>query len=173
MLAAVGVTLILLYTWLFGSDRRALAFSRAEATWPFPAPVTRAQLIRYKLLRGQFVVLFNVLLWTFLLSRDLTGGSWRRAAAIWVLLTTLTLHRLGAALLKASLWEHGAVAVRARAVSLTALAGVATGRSGRRRLRRCRRSGRGGRPDLGSSSSPLRSSPRGRFPTRCSFPPEC
>ena len=125
LLAAVGVTLILLYTWLFGSDRRALAFSRAEVTWLFPAPVTRAQLIRYKLLRGQFVVLFNVLLWTFLLSRDLAGGPWRRAAAIWVLLTTLALHRLGAALLKASLWEHGAAAVRARAVSLTVLAGVA------------------------------------------------
>ena len=124
LLASVGVTLILLYTWLFGSDRRALAFSRAEVTWLFPAPVTRAQLIRYKLLRGQFVVLFNVLLWTFLLSRDLSGGPWRRAAAIWVLLTTLALHRIGAALLKASLWEHGAVAVRARAMSLTALAGV-------------------------------------------------
>jgi hypothetical protein len=124
LLAAVGVTLILLYTWLFGSDRRALAFSRAEVTWLFPAPVTRAQLIRYKLLRGQFVVLFNVLLWTFLLSRDLDGGPWRRAAAIWVLLTTLALHRLGAALLKESLWEHGAAAVRARAVSLVALAGV-------------------------------------------------
>jgi ABC-2 type transport system permease protein len=125
LLAAAGVTLILLYTWLFGSDRRALAFSRAEVTWLFPAPVTRAQLIRYKLLRGQFVVLFNVLLWTFLLSRDLAGGPWRRAAAIWVLLTTLALHRLGAALLKASLWEHGAAALRARAVSLTVLAGVA------------------------------------------------
>jgi hypothetical protein len=125
LLAAVGVTLILLYTWLFGSDRRALAFSRAEVTWLFPAPVTRAQLIRYKLLRGQFVVLFNVLLWTFLLSRDLAEEPWRRAAAIWILLTTLTLHRLGAALLKASLWEHGATAVRTRAVSLTVLGGVA------------------------------------------------
>jgi hypothetical protein len=125
LLAAVGVTLILLYTWLFGSDRRALAFSRAEVTWLFPAPVTRAQLIRYKLLRGQFVVLFNVLLWTFLLSRDLAGGPWRRAAVIWVLLTTLALHRIGAALLKASLWEHGAAAIRARAVSLTVLVGVA------------------------------------------------
>jgi ABC-2 type transport system permease protein len=124
LLASVGVTLILLYTWLFGSDRRALAFSRAEVTWLFPAPVTRAQLIRYKLLRGQFVVLFNVLLWTFLLSRDLDGGPWRRAAAIWVLLTTLALHRLGAALLKESLWEHGKTAVRARAVSLIALAGI-------------------------------------------------
>jgi ABC-2 type transport system permease protein len=125
LLAAVGVTLVLVYTWLFGSDRRALAFSRAEVTWLFPAPVTRAQLIRYKLLRGQFVVLFNVLLWTFLLSRDLAGGPWRRAAAIWVLLTTLALHRLGAALLKASLWEHGTVAVRARAVSLAVLGLVA------------------------------------------------
>jgi ABC-2 type transport system permease protein len=125
LLGAVGVTLILLYTWLFGSDRRALAFSRAEVTWLFPAPVTRAQLIRYKLLRGQFVVLFNVVLWTFLLSRDMAGGPWRRAAAIWILLTTLSLHRLGAALLKESLWEHGTAAVRARAVSLTALAGVA------------------------------------------------
>jgi hypothetical protein len=122
LLAAVGVTLILAYTWLFGSDRRALAFSRAEVTWLFPAPVTRAQLIRYKLLRSQFVVLFNVLLWTFLLSRDLAGGAWRRVAAIWILLTTLALHRLGAALLKTSLWEHGVAAVRARAISLTVLA---------------------------------------------------
>lgn len=125
LLAAVGVTLMLLYTWLFGSDRRALAFSRAEVTWLFPAPLSRAQLIRYKLLRGQFVVLFNVVLWTFLLSGDLAAEPWRRAAAIWVLLTTLALHRLGAALLRASLWEHGAVAVRARAVSLAALAAVA------------------------------------------------
>ena len=124
LLATLGVTLVLLYTWLFGSDRRALAFTRAEVTWLFPAPVTRAQLIRYKLLRGQFVVLFNVLLWTFLLSRDLAGQPWRRAAAIWVLLTTLALHRIGAALLRSSLWEHGALAVRARAVSLTALAVV-------------------------------------------------
>jgi ABC-2 type transport system permease protein len=124
LLAAVGVTLLVLYTWLFGSDRRALAFSRAEVTWLFPAPVTRAQLIRYKLLRGQFVVLFNVLLWTFLLSRDFAGAHWRRAAALWVLLTTLALHRLGAALLRSSLWEHGAVALRARAVSLAVLAVV-------------------------------------------------
>ena len=47
MLAAVGVTLILLYTWLFGSDRRALAFSRAEVTWVFPAPVTGGEMFRY------------------------------------------------------------------------------------------------------------------------------
>jgi ABC-2 type transport system permease protein len=123
LLAAVGVTLVLLWTWIFGADRRAIAFSRAEVTWLFPAPVTRRQLIQYKLLRGQFVVLFNVLLWTFLLSRGWGGtGAWRRAGAIWILLTTLALHRLGVALLRTSLLQHGSAAIRARAVTLALVA---------------------------------------------------
>src|SRR5688572_18775429 len=86
LLSAAGVTLAVLWTWIFGSERRALAFSRAEVTWLFPAPLTRSQLIRYKLLRGQFVVLFNVLLWTALLWGGWAATApWRRAAGIWVL----------------------------------------------------------------------------------------
>jgi hypothetical protein len=126
LLAAAGVTAFLLWTWIFGADRRALAFSRAEVTWLFPAPVTRRQLIQYKLLRGQFVILFNVFLWTVLLSRGWAGAEpWRRAGAIWILLTTLALHRLGVALLRGSLLEHGRAAIRARAVTLTLVGIVA------------------------------------------------
>jgi ABC-2 type transport system permease protein len=119
LLAAIGVLVVVLWTWLFGADRRALAFSRAEVTFLFPAPLTRRALIQYKLLRGQFLILFNVLLWTFLLSGgwDATGP-WRRAGAIWVLLTVLALHRLGVALLRNSLLEHGRAAIRARAATL-------------------------------------------------------
>jgi hypothetical protein len=125
LLAAAGVTGVLLWTWVFGADRQALAFSRAEVTWLFPAPVTRRELIQYKLLRGQFVILFNVVLWTFLLSGGSTGTRpWWRAGAIWVLLTTLTLHRLGVALLRRSLLEHGKAALRARVVTLTLVAVV-------------------------------------------------
>ncbi|MBA3317766.1 MAG: hypothetical protein H0T50_06695 [Gemmatimonadales bacterium] len=125
LLAAAGVTTVLLWTWIFGADRRALAFSRAEVTWLFPAPLTRRQLIQYKLFRGQFVILINVLLWTFLLPGRWAGAEgWRRAGAIWILITTLALHRLGVALLRSSLLEHGAAAMRARAATL-AIAGVA------------------------------------------------
>ena len=125
LLAAAGVTAVLLWTWIFGADRRALAFSRAEVTWLFPAPVTRRQLIQYKLFRSQFVILFNVFLWTFFLSGGWAGsGPWRRAGAIWILLTTLALHRLGVALLRGSLLEHGRAAIRIRAVTLT-LVGLA------------------------------------------------
>jgi ABC-2 type transport system permease protein len=122
LLAAIGVLLVVLWTWLFGADRRALAFSRAEVTFLFPAPLTRRALIQYKLLRGQFLILFNVLLWTFLLSGgwDATGP-WRRAGAIWVLLTVLALHRLGVALLRSSLLEHGGAALRGRAPTLAVL----------------------------------------------------
>ncbi len=127
LLAAIGVLVVVLWTWLFGADRRALAFSRAEVTFLFPAPLTRRALIQYKLLRGQFLILFNVLLWTFLLSGgwDATGP-WRRAGAIWVLLTVLALHRLGVALLRNSLLEHGRVAIKGRAatLALVALVGV-------------------------------------------------
>lgn len=123
LLAAAGVTLAVLWTWLIGSARRALAFSRAEVTWLFPAPLTRTQLIRYKLLRGQFVVLFNVLLWTVLLWGGWAAAApWRRAAALWIMLTTLALHRIGAALVRGSVREHGLSGVRARALTLTVLA---------------------------------------------------
>lgn len=127
LLAAVGVSAALLWTWIFGADRRSLAFSRAEVTWLFPAPVSRKQLIRYKLLRGQFVILFNVLLWTFLLSGGWADTApWRRAVAIWILLTTLALHRLGVALLRGSLLEHGSAALRSRVVTLAVVALVIT-----------------------------------------------
>jgi Putative ABC exporter len=95
--------------WLFGADRLALAFSPAEIHFLFPAPVTRAGLLGYKLLRAQVLILVNVLIWIVLLHRGrhsplpvvLYG------ATLWVMFSTLFLHRLGVALTRDALLAHG------------------------------------------------------------------
>jgi putative ABC exporter len=119
LLLASGVMLAVAWAWVIGSERRALAFSPAEVTFLFAGPVTRRALIRFKLLVNQTVVLFNVALWTFLLSRERLGVSaWVRALSLWILLTTLSLHRLGASFVRTSLLEHGRHGARRRFVSL-------------------------------------------------------
>ncbi len=89
--------------WLFGSERSALAFAPAEVQFLFPAPVSRRQLVHAKLLRNQFAILLNSLIWTVLLRGN--GGSfqgWRRGIALWLLFSTLSLHRLGASIVRAN-----------------------------------------------------------------------
>ena len=119
-LVLVGVAA---WSWTVGSERRALAFSAAEVTFLFPAPLTRRALVHYKLARLQLLILLNVLIWTLLLSRPGGVSGWRRGLALWVLLSTIALHRIGAALVRRSVAEHGTVGLRRRILSLT-LAGV-------------------------------------------------
>ncbi len=108
--------------WIFGVERRVLAFSPAEVTFLFSGPVSRRGLIQFKLLRNQLLILFNALLWTLILSRERFGVSpWLRVISIWVLLTTLSFHRLGASFVRTTLAEHGRLGLRHRVVSLAVL----------------------------------------------------
>ena len=122
-LAAVTVT----GSWVFVGDATALAFTQAEVSMLFPAPVSRRSLIVYKLLRTQVAVLANVIIWVFVLRR---GGtvlpSPLRAVAIWVLFSTLNLHRLGAALVRSSWREHGRIGARRHGTSIAAFTILAT-----------------------------------------------
>jgi hypothetical protein len=127
-LILIGVAI---WSWSFGSERRALAFSAAEVTFLFPAPLTRHALIHYKLARLQLLILLNVVIWTLLLSRPGGISGWRRGIALWVLLSTIALHRTGAALVRRSVAEHGTVGLRRRTVSLVfAVVGLAGALSG-------------------------------------------
>ncbi|HEU5041729.1 MAG TPA: putative ABC exporter domain-containing protein [Gemmatimonadales bacterium] len=123
---SLALLLAVAWAWIFAAERRVLAFSPAEVTFLFSAPVTRRDLVHFKLLRTQLVILFNTVLWTLLLSRERFGVStWLRAASVWLILTTLSLHRLGASFVRTSLAEHGGAGARRRAVSLTVVAGFA------------------------------------------------
>jgi hypothetical protein len=113
MLITLLAVLTLAGPWVFGSDTLALAFTQAEVSMLFPAPLSRRGLIGHKLFRAQVAVLINAAIWVFVLRR---GGNFLpsplRAVGVWVLFSTLNLHRLGAALVQSSLKEHGRAAAK-------------------------------------------------------------
>ncbi len=99
LLSIIGLSLALGAWWLAAPSDNALAFSSAEVYFLFPAPVKRRTLVQARLLSVQALLLMQVLIWTLLLRRgsgDLPGGL--RAIGLWVLFTTISLHRLGATL---------------------------------------------------------------------------
>jgi ABC-2 type transport system permease protein len=130
LVGTVALLAAVAWGWIFGVERRVLAFSPAEVSFLFPGPVSRRGLIQFKLLRSQLLILFNAVLWTLILFRERFGVSpWLRMISIWVLLTTLSLHRLGASFVRTSVSEHGRLGVRHRLVSLVAVGVVLVGLS--------------------------------------------
>ena len=112
LVASVGILLLLLGGWVFSGEPMALAFSAAEVQFLFPAPLTRRGLISYKLFRAQLIILFNAVIWVFVLRRSGSVlAAPLRFLGTWMLFTNLSLHRLGAALVRTSLLEHGRAGV--------------------------------------------------------------
>jgi ABC-2 type transport system permease protein len=111
--------------WIFGSDRPALVFSEAEVQLLFPAPLSRSALVRYKVVQAQIVVLFSVIIWVVLLRR---GGTmlpfWMRAISLWIILSTLYLHRVGASLVRTSAVAHGRRGIRSNAIPIAIVGAV-------------------------------------------------
>lgn len=105
--------------WVFGNDRPALVFSEAEVQMLFPAPLSRAALVRYKVAQAQVVVLFSVIIWVVLLRHGGAGlPFWMRAISLWIILSTLYLHRVGASLVRTSAVTHGSRGMRNNAIPI-------------------------------------------------------
>lgn len=122
---AILVSWAVAWTWLFGSSRVALAFSAAEAEFLFASPVARRSLINFKLFHAQGRVLWSTLIWALLLApAGLGAAAGMHAAGIWVMLSTLQLHRVGASFFRAGMREHGATGIRRRLPTLLILAAL-------------------------------------------------
>lgn len=104
LLLSVLLLVLAAYAWMFGTDGSALAFTQAEVSMLFTAPVSRRTLIVYKLVRSQAAVLVTSLIWFVLFRRS---GGIERALSYWVGLSILNTHRLGIALIRASGTAHG------------------------------------------------------------------
>lgn len=112
VLSALGLVLwlVVLVAWFWPSGEPPLKFTGAEVQFFYPAPLTRRQILHYKLLRSQVGVVFGVLV-AALFSGAATAaasGRWTFLVGGLLLFTTLRLHLLGVAFTKASLRAPGA-----------------------------------------------------------------
>ena len=124
---AIFLIVLVLKWWIFGADRNALAFSPAEIHFFFPAPVSRASLLVYKVVRAQPLLLVNVLVWTFLLHHGDSSpvGTPFYGLSLWLFFNILFLHRLGVALTRDSASDHGLPGLRRNLPAFVVVVGVA------------------------------------------------
>jgi ABC-2 type transport system permease protein len=126
VIGILGVTALLATTWLLGSSKSPFAFTPAETHFLFTAPLTRRQVLDFKLLRSQLPLFISALLSVLLFS----GGHFPatriiRVLGVWLVFAALQLHGGVAALVRQSLEEHGVTAVRRRVGTFVVMAGIA------------------------------------------------
>lgn len=122
VLVAGGLALwaVSLAAWLWPSTGPPLQFNRAEVQFFFTAPVSRRQLIHYKLLRSQLGILFGVAVVALFSGAAVAGRLWFLLGG-WLLFATLRLHLVGVAFTRASLVRRGWRPPRATWLPLAAL----------------------------------------------------
>ena len=108
LLAGVSVLffVIVAISWLVRSQ--LLAFTKSEVQFLFTAPVTRRELIHYKLIRGQVGSLLSSAILTIFLRPGGLVAALTAMVGVWLLFGLLNLHTTGIALTRTSLLEHGA-----------------------------------------------------------------
>ncbi len=105
--------------WIVPSRAAALEFSPAEVHFLFTAPVTRRQIVHYKLIRAQIGILFGATIAAFFWGgRLLTLAGLARVAGFWLMFATLHLHTIGAGFARTGLIEQGVTGLRRRIVPL-------------------------------------------------------
>lgn len=123
--AAVLLVCTILFSWILPASRAAITFTEAEIAFLFPAPISRKRLIVHKLLRSQLAFLFIAVIATFLTGRFRAGPeAWFRVTGWWIILNTLSMHRIAASFALQRLGERGMTDWKRRVGAVFALGGL-------------------------------------------------
>lgn len=123
--AAILLVATLVLSWVLPASRAAVGFTEAEIAFLFPAPISRRTLIIHKLIKSQFALLIISVLFTFITGRFRAGSeAWFRMGGWWIILNTLSMHRVGASFALQRLRERGMADWSRRAAALFALAAL-------------------------------------------------
>ena len=111
---AVAVGSIVLFAlaalaWLWPGSRPALSFSRAEVQFLFQAPLSRRQLVHYKLIRTQVGTLFGSAITTLFLRPGSLTIAWTFSVGLWLLFSIISLHAIGISLTRQSVSKFGVI----------------------------------------------------------------
>ena len=125
VVAMLGLATLVVIGWLFGSSRSPLVYTPAETHFLFTAPLTRRQVLDFKLLRSQLALGLSSLLSVLLFS----GGHFPatrvlRVLGVWLVFAALQMHSGVTALVRQSLEEHGVTAVRRRLGAFVLVAAI-------------------------------------------------
>lgn len=112
--APVGLALLAAWWWLRGAYRNALVLLPHERDLLVPAPITRGQLLQYKILSAQPALVFTAAIFSLALQTSLAWPL--RLLALWVMIATLHQHQIAASLVRASALEHGTGGARRQAL---------------------------------------------------------
>jgi hypothetical protein len=104
---ALALFAIAVAAWVLPMLGRAIEFSRAETQFLLQAPLTRRQLLHYKLLRGQIGVLLATAITTLVLRPTSFVSGWTFLTGTWLVLAVVRLHLTGVALRRGSVARHG------------------------------------------------------------------
>ncbi|MEI6666635.1 MAG: putative ABC exporter domain-containing protein [Acidobacteriota bacterium] len=105
--ASVVLFAIAALAWVWPGAGKPITFSRAEVQFLFTAPVTRRQLLHYRLIRSQLSMLLSSALITMVARPSTLANSWMSVAGLWLVFMTVRLHLIGVALSRTSLAQHG------------------------------------------------------------------
>jgi hypothetical protein len=123
-MAGLGVFVAMFLNLLFGSSE-TLRFSPAEVDLLFTAPLTRRQLVTYKLASVQPALIFSAALSMILGFQRVSGGHiLTRWIGLWIIYSTMHLHFTAVAFVRRSLADHGMTGVRRRMLFLAIAAAV-------------------------------------------------
>jgi ABC-2 type transport system permease protein len=122
VLAAGGVAALALITWIFGRAETPFTFQLAETDFLFTAPLTRRQVLQFRLLRTQLPLFVSALFSVAIFFRGgLHASLALRVLGLWLLYATLQLHYAGAALVRGSFTQQGVTGVRRRLGTLAVI----------------------------------------------------
>jgi hypothetical protein len=115
MIAAAGA-------WLFPMDSSMLEFSDAEQQFLFPAPVSRRQLLVYRIMRSQIGMLFGAAMIGVFSPPTIGVSRLRISVASWIILLTARIYFTGVTLARARLGASGGRTRRVAWLPISALA---------------------------------------------------